>query len=171
MPITSHRCDAGDHPGAMPLSKPVVVIEKPMSTPRLLIIHDQPETRARVRHAGERAGLEVVVVERAREAMKRVRETKPRIIVLDAVLDDVDGIALIRQLADDGFDGMLMIVSDHDPRYGDLAEHFARAKGLACLGAFPGEITNDELERRLAAAGMAETPLDPGLAETSGVTP
>jgi len=140
-----------------------------MSPPRLLIIHDEAETRARVRRAGERAGLTVVVVERAREAMDRARETRPRIVVLDAVLDDVDGIELIRQLADDGFDGTLMIVSDHDPRHGDLAMHFARAKGLACLGAFPGEITMDELERRLAAAGAAETPPDLGLAETSGV--
>ncbi len=67
----------------------------------VLIIDDSPSDRALFRTILTRAGYAVHEVARGQDAVNRVREVRPRVVILDVNLPDLDGHAVCRALKSD----------------------------------------------------------------------
>jgi two-component system OmpR family response regulator len=69
---------------------------------RVLVVDDEENIRFLVASALELAGMETVVAATGREALDLVSAWNPDAIVLDIMLPDLDGFALLRRLRDQG---------------------------------------------------------------------
>jgi len=67
-------------------------------TAPILVVDDDPKIVALVRTYLEREGFAVVTASDGRAALAAVGESKPRLIVLDIMLPELDGLALMRIL-------------------------------------------------------------------------
>ena len=64
----------------------------------ILCADDEPSISGLVRQILRMAGHEVEVVENGPDALRRVREREPDLIVLDRSMPDMDGLEVCRQL-------------------------------------------------------------------------
>src|SRR5438874_9480785 len=64
----------------------------------ILVVDDDPKIVTLVRTYLEREGLSVVTAGDGRAALTAVGESKPRLIILDIMLPELDGLALMRIL-------------------------------------------------------------------------
>jgi adenylate cyclase len=69
--------------------------------PRILAVDDVPENLAIVRMRLEAHGYEVVTAADGEEALARVREVEPDLVLLDIMMPKLDGISALRQLKQD----------------------------------------------------------------------
>jgi two-component system, OmpR family, response regulator len=65
---------------------------------KILVVEDDPPISDVLEYALKAAGYEVEVARRGREAVERVRESGPELIVLDVGLPDLDGFEVCRLL-------------------------------------------------------------------------
>ena len=75
--------------------------EGPMSDPRrprILVVDDEPDLVAVLRHGLEAEGFEVISAGDGEEGLKRAREDRPTLIVLDLMLPKLDGYKVCRAL-------------------------------------------------------------------------
>src|SRR5215469_11610720 len=89
----------------------------------ILVVDDDPKIVALVQAYLLRAGYEVATAGDGREALRLVRERRPRLVVLDLMLPEVDGIAVTREIRRDWDVPILMLTAR-----GALGD---RLKGLA----------------------------------------
>jgi DNA-binding NarL/FixJ family response regulator len=94
-----------------------------VSVPRtVLIVDDHPSFRATARTLLEAEGFEVVgdAVDGA-EALAKVRELRPDVVLLDVQLPDLDGFEVATRLCSNGSPSAVVLVSSRDAAdYGDL---------------------------------------------------
>ena len=69
--------------------------------PRILVVDDVPENLAIVRMRLEAHGYEVVTAADGEEALARVREIEPDLVLLDIMMPKLDGISALKQLKQD----------------------------------------------------------------------
>jgi adenylate cyclase len=69
--------------------------------PRILAVDDVPENLAIVRMRLEAHGYEVVTAADGEEALARVREVEPDLVLLDIMMPKLDGISALKQLKQD----------------------------------------------------------------------
>lgn len=100
---------------------------------RLLIIDDEADFRAYVRQVAEGAGYEVAEAGDPITFMKHYETHRPSVVIVDIILPNIDGIELVRWLAERGFGGKLAVVTGHNPRYARAAEAVGRAHGMTVL--------------------------------------
>lgn len=100
------------------------------SSDRLLVVDQQLAFVRFARLVARRMGYETGVVLDSRELAARVRNWQPTVLIIEVVLPEVDGIEMIGALSELGFDGHLILVTAHDPRYLALAHKTAEARGL-----------------------------------------
>ncbi len=103
---------------------------------RLLVVDQHQAFVGFACQVGRRLGYQTSAIVDARELADRVRAWRPDILVMEIVLPELDGIEIIRLLSELGFDGQLILVTAHDPRYLELARKTAETRGLrvaACL--------------------------------------
>ncbi len=65
---------------------------------RILFVDDDPITRMMLRKIAELAGHDALTAESGPEALDRVAKLKPDLIVLDMMMPDMDGFAVLSQL-------------------------------------------------------------------------
>lgn len=70
----------------------------PLQTRRILVVEDDRKTAASLRLYLEHAGFEVSTAFTGSEALRQARETEPDLLLLDAMLPEVDGFAVCRAL-------------------------------------------------------------------------
>jgi CheY-like chemotaxis protein len=97
---------------------------------RLLIIDDEADFRAYVRQVAEAAGYEVAEAGDPITFMEYYETHRPSVVIVDIILPNIDGIELVRWLAERGFSGQLAVVTGHSPRYARAAEAVGRANGM-----------------------------------------
>lgn len=97
---------------------------------RLLIMDDEVEIRDLVREVAEEAGYEVREVGTEREFKKQLDEFQPDVIVLDVVMPDVDGITLVRYLAEKRCPARVIIISGYGKDYVANARRIGTSYGL-----------------------------------------
>lgn len=65
---------------------------------QVLIVDDDSEVRALMRHTLEGAGCEVAVCATGAEAIQQVREAPPDLLILDLLMPEVDGWAVVERI-------------------------------------------------------------------------
>ncbi|MPZ85913.1 MAG: response regulator [Actinophytocola sp.] len=74
----------------------------PAAQQRLLVVDDEPFILDAVAASLRFLGFEVDTAATGRAALLRARESEPDLIVLDVLLPDVDGFAIVRRLREEG---------------------------------------------------------------------
>jgi|SRR6185503_176833 len=72
-----------------------------MSRRKILIVDDDIDILTLVEKRLSIEGFEVLAVSRGREVIHRVVDFKPQIILMDIMMDDMDGADVVRQLQSD----------------------------------------------------------------------
>lgn len=102
-----------------------------------LVVDDEELMRDFLCMAVEKAGVgNVISATCGADALDQVEEN-PRaidIIICDLQMPEMDGIEVIRHLANDGFRGGIVLVSGEDKRVLKTAEHMAEVRGLNVIG-------------------------------------
>lgn len=113
---------------------------------RILVVDDNDEVLSLVRTVAERAGHVVEAVNHGSRFMTAYVRTKPDTIILDVVMPGVDGIELIRWLADVGCNAKIVIMSGaNGGQYGIMAASIAQAMGLSKISNLPKPFHIEEL--------------------------
>jgi len=74
-----------------------------MHQPRVLVVDDEAAIREMIQYALERAKMDVLTAADAREALLRISETRPDIILMDWMMPGVSGVELTRRLRKDSY--------------------------------------------------------------------
>ena len=94
---------------------------------RILVVEDDPETAGQVVESLTTGGYQVDLATSGNEALSRGIATDYAVITIDRMLPDIDGIAVMRQLRDDGIAAPVLIISA-------LGEVDDRVRGLRAGG-------------------------------------
>lgn len=122
-----------------------------MNQRRLLVIDDEAEIGEFIREVAEDLGYEVVVTRHA-EAFKTGYESfDPTLIMLDIVMPDVDGIELLRYLAQEGCRAKVLVMSGYSEKYLESAEKLSDAYGLKRIDRLTKPIRLAKLREVLSA--------------------
>jgi DNA-binding response OmpR family regulator len=78
---------------------------------RILLVEDDPKTRATVALYLQREGYDVVLAADGVEALQRAQERAPHLVVLDLNLPRLDGIAVCRELRERGDAAIIMVTA------------------------------------------------------------
>lgn len=97
---------------------------------RLLVMDDDESICSLVRRVAEAEKLEVETCTEAEAFIGRFRETKPAIVMLDLNMPGVDGIELLRQLAEIGTDAHIYLMSGLETRILNTAQELGDSLGL-----------------------------------------
>ncbi|GAA0368710.1 response regulator transcription factor [Actinoallomurus spadix] len=87
---------------------------EPMDDPRVLVVDDEPNIRDLVKVALRFHGFAVVTAATGDEALRRVREDRPALIVLDVMLPDLDGFEVCRRLRGNGDETPVIFLTARD---------------------------------------------------------
>src|ERR1700756_451316 len=78
---------------------------------RILVVEDDPETAGRLVEQLTTSGYDVDLAASGREALSHGASHDYAVITIDRMLPDIDGIAVMRQLRDDGVASPFLIIS------------------------------------------------------------
>lgn len=79
--------------------------------PRILLVEDNEELAAGIRHNLELEGYEVQWVDDGRKGLEAARDSEPDLLILDVMLPSMDGFQILKELRDGGFDPPVLILS------------------------------------------------------------
>lgn len=105
-----------------------------ITLPRLLLIDDEPQLAAFVASAAKMSGFEPVETSRNEDFRARFDDEKPRMVALDLGMPGMDGVELLRFLAEREYDGPVLIISGFDRRVLESAFRLGGALGLNMVG-------------------------------------
>ncbi|HZD26664.1 MAG TPA: response regulator [Alphaproteobacteria bacterium] len=135
-----------------------------MALPRVLVIDDRADDRRTVREAAEHLGFRVQDTADAGEFRNHVLHRPPAVAVIDLIMPQVDGVELLRFLAESGFAGDIVLLNDGDADLLAPVCSLARAYGLTVAGSVgkpldPHDLIGvlSALRPRLAVAAGART--------------
>ena len=117
-----------------------------MTRPRLLLIDDEPQLAAFVANAARMCGFDPISTDRDDEFRGRFIDDRPEMVALDLGMPGMDGIELLRFLADQGFGGPVLIISGFDRRVLESAFRLGEALGLKMVGPLEKPARLDTLE-------------------------
>lgn len=105
-----------------------------MSTRHLLLIDDEPAFGRFIAHAAETGGFTAHVTMSAEPFMQKYRDLKPEAVALDLAMPQVDGVQLLRFLAEEKCAAPVIIISGFDRRVLDSSVRLGNALGLNMVG-------------------------------------
>lgn len=120
-----------------------------MTRPRLLLIDDEPTLAAFVAWAARMSGFEPIVTNRDPDFREAFDDDRPAMVVLDLGMPGMDGVELLRFLAERGFEGPVLIISGFDRRVLESAFRLGEELGLKMTGPIEKPARLDELEALL----------------------
>ena len=121
-----------------------------MGQPRLLLIDDEPTLAEFLASAAEESGFDPVVTERDEEFRDAFLAQKPDMVALDLGMPGMDGVELIRFLADQDYAAPVLIVSGFDRRVLESAFRLGEALGLTMVGPVEKPVRFEVLEEMLS---------------------
>ncbi|WP_285502386.1 response regulator [Actinokineospora sp. NBRC 105648] len=90
---------------------------------KILVVDDEPDLRFILRHYFEQAGHQVREAGHGADALERVRESAPDLVVTDLMMPVMDGVDLMRHLrADPATAGIPVLAATGDPQLATLAD-------------------------------------------------
>src|SRR5215475_11134385 len=78
---------------------------------RILVVEDDPETAGQLVEQLSTSGYQVDLAGSGSEALSHAGTSDYAVITIDRMLPDIDGIAVMRQLRDDGVSSPFLIIS------------------------------------------------------------
>jgi DNA-binding NtrC family response regulator len=125
-----------------------------MSMPglRLLIIDDEPDIARFVGHVAEGMGYEVSVTTNAEAFKSEIETFRPDVVIMDIVMPEVDGIELVKFLAERDCDARVLVISGYAERYLNNTKTLGEAFGLKSITAMAKPIELRKLEAFLDTA-------------------
>lgn len=117
-----------------------------MARPRLLLVDDEPSLGDYLARAATECGFDAEVTGDDREFRDSFVKGRPEIVALDLGMPGMDGVELLRFLADQQYSSPVLIVSGHDRRVLESAFRLGEALGLTMAGPLQKPVRLDELE-------------------------
>jgi len=121
-----------------------------MPQPRLLLIDDEPSLAQFLASAAAESGFDPVITARDDEFRDAFIEQTPDMVALDLGMPGMDGVELIRFLADQDYDAPVLIVSGFDRRVLESAFRLGAALGLTMVGPVEKPVRFEVLEEMLS---------------------
>lgn len=116
-----------------------------MSEKRLLVIDDEPDFCRFVEQVAHGLGYEVTVCDEPLHAIASYERSRPTDIVLDVIMPDVEGVQIVRELAQRGSQARIVLVSGYDPWFIDLGRTLGEASGLGRIECLTKPVKLDRL--------------------------
>lgn len=120
-----------------------------MPQPRLLLIDDEPVLADYLANAARACGFDPIICQRDDEFREIFISARPEMVALDLGMP-VDGVELIRFLADQKYRGPVLIVSGFDRRVLESAFRLGEALGLTMAGPIEKPVRLEVLEDLLS---------------------
>jgi DNA-binding response OmpR family regulator len=117
-----------------------------MTRPRLLLIDDEPQLAAFVASAAKMCGFDPITTDRDEDFRARLIDDAPQMVALDLGMPGMDGVELLRFLADQNYTGPVLIISGFDRRVLESAFRLGEALGLRMVGPLEKPARLDALE-------------------------
>ena len=81
---------------------------------KLLVVDDEPNIVELLSASLRYAGFEVSSARSGRDAVDRIREVRPDLVILDVLMPGVDGLSVLRQLRGNGIDVPVLFLNAKD---------------------------------------------------------
>ncbi|MFL6752692.1 MAG: response regulator [Sphingomicrobium sp.] len=120
-----------------------------MPQPRLLLIDDEPVLADFIANAAEICGFTPVVASDDEQFRGQFLAERPDMVVLDLGMPGMDGVELLRFLADENYRSPVLIVSGFDRRVLESAFRLGEALGLNMAGPLEKPVRLERLEAML----------------------
>ena len=120
-----------------------------MRLPRLLLVDDEPALAEFVANAARGCGFEAILISDDEQFQREFRKDRPDAAVLDLGMPGMDGVELLRFLADEEFRSPVLIISGFDRRVLDSAFRLGEALGLTMIGPLEKPVRLQKLETLL----------------------
>jgi len=120
-----------------------------MRLPRLLLVDDEPALAEFVANAARGCGFEAILTSDDEQFQREFRKDRPDAAVLDLGMPGMDGVELLRFLADEEFRSPVLIISGFDRRVLDSAFRLGEALGLTMIGPLEKPVRLQKLETLL----------------------
>ncbi|MGI8612312.1 MAG: response regulator [Sphingomicrobium sp.] len=120
-----------------------------MKQPRLLLVDDEPVLAGFVASAARESGYDAVLTSDDEEFRQQFLAIRPDIVVLDLGMPGMDGIELLRFLAEQRFQSPVLIISGFDRRVLESSFRLGEAHGLTMVGPLEKPVRLEELEALL----------------------
>jgi DNA-binding response OmpR family regulator len=121
-----------------------------MPQPRLLLIDDEPALADFVANAASGCGFEPVVTSDDGQFREEFLAQRPDMVALDLGMPGMDGVELIRFLADEDYRSPVLIISGFDRRVLESAFRLGEALGLSMAGQLEKPVRLEALESMLS---------------------
>ena len=120
-----------------------------MTPPRLLLIDDEPALADFLASAASESGFEPHVTERDDEFREAFLADRPQMVALDLGMPGMDGVELLRFLAEQDYRAPVLIFSGFDRRVLESAFRLGEALGLNMAGPVEKPVRFEILEQVL----------------------
>lgn len=120
-----------------------------MKQPRLLVVDDEPVLAGFVATAARETGYDPVLTADDQEFRTEFIANRPDMVVLDLGMPGMDGIELLRFLAEHGFKSPVLIISGFERRVLESSFRLGEALGLRMVGPLGKPVRLEELEALL----------------------
>lgn len=120
-----------------------------MKQPRLLLIDDEPALAAFVAHVARDCGFEPELTSTNEEFRAALLAERPDMIALDLGMPGMDGVELLRFLAEQDCRAPVLIISGFDRRVLESAFRLGEALGLEMIGPLEKPVRAEQLEQVL----------------------
>ena len=120
-----------------------------MEPPRLLVIDDEPALAEFVADAARHCGYDPTLTSDDEQFRSEFLQEQPSTAVLDLGMPGMDGVELLRFLAEQEFRAPVLIISGFDRRVLDSAFRLGEALGLKMAGPLEKPVRLEELEKLL----------------------
>ena len=120
-----------------------------MAQPRLLLIDDEPALAEFLANAARESGFDPVITSEDRQFRDAFLADRPSMVALDLGMPGMDGVELLRFLADQDYRSPVLIVSGFDRRVLESAFRLGEALGLNMTGPVEKPVRLENLEALL----------------------
>jgi EAL domain-containing protein (putative c-di-GMP-specific phosphodiesterase class I) len=120
--------------------------------PVLLVLDDEPSIAELIGVISARANFDAHITTSSDPFKSALQLYKPSVLVLDLQMPGMDGIEMLRFLADQKAEAGILLVSGMDARTVASAEQYGLSRGLNILGTLRKPFSPDELESILSVA-------------------
>lgn len=127
-----------------------------MPANRLLLIDDDPAIGEFVRKVAEGENYEVAATADPKSFQAALEALDPTVIMLDLAMPSMDGVEMIRFLAEKKCQAQILIISGFDSKMMAAAHRLGDAHGLQMAGVVQKPVRVAELRRLLGSLAVPE---------------